>query len=292
MAASADDVSAVAVAADDMSGLSSTVVGDAGPAVVWLHGYTLDSTTWGELWSLLPGRIHVGVDLPGHGRTPWPGPPGGLGGLAETVLGVIERHAARHVVAMSFGGLVAIEVGIRARGRLDTLALCSPSRGGGPDDPAAAERNRAIARLHAERGGGPWLTDLWMRSPPDIFTGAARHPELHAALRATVERHAWEELGDGGLREYAATPQPAGRLRAIRARTLLVLGEDDMPAFLRGAELIRRAIPGAKRSYVAGAGHLPALEDPPAVARLLDGLWRLGPPTAGAKRQTRPPAEQ
>ena len=38
-----------------------------GPAVVWIHGYTMDSSTWEELWALLPGWFHIGVDLLGHG---------------------------------------------------------------------------------------------------------------------------------------------------------------------------------------------------------------------------------
>ena len=41
-------------------------VGD-GPAVVWIDGYTMDSTSWSELWGLLPGWRHLGIDLPGHG---------------------------------------------------------------------------------------------------------------------------------------------------------------------------------------------------------------------------------
>jgi pimeloyl-ACP methyl ester carboxylesterase len=26
-----------------------------GPAVLWIHGYTMDSSVWAELWERLPG---------------------------------------------------------------------------------------------------------------------------------------------------------------------------------------------------------------------------------------------
>src|SRR4029077_8416311 len=40
-----------------------------GPTVLWIHGYTLDSSLWADLWQRLPGYRHIGVDLPGHGSS-------------------------------------------------------------------------------------------------------------------------------------------------------------------------------------------------------------------------------
>ena len=37
--------------------------------ILWLHGYTGDSSIWGEIWSMLPGWYHIGIDLPGHGSS-------------------------------------------------------------------------------------------------------------------------------------------------------------------------------------------------------------------------------
>ena len=41
-----------------------------GAGVLWVHGYTVDSTTWDTVWSLLPEWSHYGIDLPGHGTSP------------------------------------------------------------------------------------------------------------------------------------------------------------------------------------------------------------------------------
>src|SRR6266508_579584 len=104
------------------------------------------------------------------------------------------------------------------------------------------------------------MTELWMRWPPDIFKGAARHPDLWKTLRAVVDRHRWEELSDQRMRPLVTHPQPPDDLCRVRAATLIVVGEDDMPSFKRCAELMRRAIPAAERVYAPGAGHLSLLE--------------------------------
>jgi pimeloyl-ACP methyl ester carboxylesterase len=93
-----------------------------GPAVLWIHGYTMDSTLWRPVWDLLPGFRHIGVDLPGHG---------GFGPLRsdETLPSLAARIAtqaralrARKVVALSFGSCVALE-NAAAEPRTDQLVL-------------------------------------------------------------------------------------------------------------------------------------------------------------------------
>ena len=50
-------------------GLSARVQPGSGPKVIWLHGYTLNSSVWLPLWRRLPGWTHIGIDLPGHGAS-------------------------------------------------------------------------------------------------------------------------------------------------------------------------------------------------------------------------------
>jgi pimeloyl-ACP methyl ester carboxylesterase len=56
--------------------------------------------------------------------------------------------------------------------------------------------------------------------------------------------------------------QTAAELRGIGAATLVLVGENELPAFRRCAELIRRAIPDCQRVYLPDVGHLCILEDP------------------------------
>jgi 2-succinyl-6-hydroxy-2,4-cyclohexadiene-1-carboxylate synthase len=252
--------------------------------VLWIHGYTLDSSIWHELWDCLPNWTHLGVDLPGHGGS-LPLPPGtGLTTLALRLARLARREGATRLVGLSFGGMVALQVAIELAGDLHALVLSSPGLGGGPQDRLAQVRHLELLRLYRTRGPGPWLTDLWMTSPPDIFTGAAADPDLWEVLRSVVQRHRWQELADGSMQGLTAHSQTAQDLALISAATLVVVGEHDMPAFKRCAELIRRAVTACRRVYLPDAGHLGLLEAPSIAAPLVDGHLRRRPSEPGPAR--------
>ena len=245
-----------------------------GAGVLWIHGYTLDSSIWAPLWARLPGWTHVGVDLPDHGASPPLDPGADLVAVARSIADAALARDVRHVIGLSFGSMAALEVVAQRSGAFASLVLAAPALGGGPQDAHAQTRNLELRRLYQERGPGPWLRELWMRWPPDIFKAAARNDPLFATLRATVDRHQWRELGDGSMQRLATHPQRVATLHGIGAATLLVVGEEDMEAFKRSAELIRRAIPVCRRVYLRGRGHLSLLEAPDEVAPLLDAHLR------------------
>ncbi|ARF79260.1 alpha/beta fold hydrolase [Kitasatospora aureofaciens] len=240
-----------------------------GPAVLWIHGYTMDSTTWQPLWDRLPGWTHIGIDLPGHGGSA-PLPPGlPLTALAGQLAEVAKETGARSVVALSFGSMSAIQLAIQEPGLVDNLVLAAPTLAGTPNEDSARVRYQQLSMLYRMVGPGEQLADLWMQSPPDIFTGTQRHPALRASLREVVARHTWAELGNRAMDALTSHKHTAEDLRRITARTLVVLGDEDMPAFVRNAELLRATVPDCQLETLKETGHLPLLERPDASAELI-----------------------
>ncbi|MGF1432127.1 alpha/beta fold hydrolase [Kitasatospora sp. LaBMicrA B282] len=238
-----------------------------GEPVLWLHGYTMDSSTWHPLWDRLPGWRHLGVDLPGHGGSPALRPGLTLPELADQLAEVLRASGARRVVALSFGSMSAIQLAFQEPDLVDRLVLAAPTLAGTANEAAAKRRYQQLAMLYRLTGGASeQLADLWLQSPPDIFKGTERHPELRAALRAVVARHGWAELGNGAMDRLTADRHTADQLRRISARTLVVVGDQDMPAFVRNGELLCATVPDCRLLTVADAGHLPLLERPDAVA--------------------------
>ena len=251
-------------------GLGARVVDRAGVSVLWLHGYTLDSSIWGRLWHGLPAWRHIGLDLPGHGAS---GPMRQLESLPELArrIGAFAlREAVQHIIGLSLGAMIALQVAVEYPESFRSLILCSPPVGGGPQDPYARTRNLELTRLYRERGAGPWMTELWMKWPPDIFKGAARDVALWLQLQALVDRHSWAELADSRMQYLTTYPRQIEQLAQIHASTMVLVGEHDMQAFKRCAELLRRSIPGCERIYWPGAGHLTLLEAPESVSATLD----------------------
>jgi len=240
-----------------------------GEAVLWIHGYTLDASSWERLWELLPGWRHIGIDLPGHGAS-LPLPAGDdLPALARRIGRLALRHGVRHVVALSFGTLVALQLAIEHPTAFASVTLAAPALGGGPQDPDVARRYDELAAAYRTKGFGPHLRERWMQSPPDLFKGAEGRPELWDRLWRLVGRHGWWELADGSYGRLGNHPQPRHQLTAVRAAFLVLVGENELPAFKRCAELIRRSVSDCERVYVPAVGHLCVLEDPEGTCGLI-----------------------
>ena len=88
-----------------------------GPAVVFLHGYVGDGpATWQyQLDDLADGFTVVAWDAPGAGRSADPPESFGLAGYADCLAGFIAALGLDrpHVVGLSFGGTLALELAHR-----------------------------------------------------------------------------------------------------------------------------------------------------------------------------------
>lgn len=248
--------------------LATRVVGD-GPAVVWLHGYTLDSSTWSGLWALLPGFRHVGVDLPGHGRSAPPDPGTTLPEVAAGVAAVVRAHSATRLVALSFGTMLALQVVLDEPDLVERLVLAAPALGGGATEPGADDRYVELMRLYRSGASAAVLADTWMQSPPDIFRGTEFRPVLRFALRQVILRHRWTELGTGSIGTMARYAHSPADLARVRARLQVLVGDQDMPVTQAVSAQLATTVPDVRLDVLAGAGHLCLLEEPKTAARLI-----------------------
>lgn len=239
-------------------------------AIFWVHGYTMSSKIWGDLWAELPGYTHYAVDLPGHGASRPMASNESLPQLARLLGDFCMEKGILNLAGISFGGMIALQIAIERPAHFKKLLLNSAPLGGSSQDVHAQARNLELQRLYQQRGPGPWLSELWMQAPPDIFTGTRARPALFERMRSIVADHPWRELGDRSMAAFLSHVQRPQDLRGIQADTLLVVGDEDMDSFKRSAELIRRSIPTARRTYFPGCGHLSFIEEGTAAALAID----------------------
>jgi pimeloyl-ACP methyl ester carboxylesterase len=253
----------------ECSGIALRVRSGPGPSIAWLHGYTMDSTVWSQVWRLMPEWTHVGIDLPGHGASRPIGTNERLNDVGRLVADIIGTYGVQHLVGLSFGGTLALQTAIEDHQMLRSLTLGAPALAGGPTDPAAGMRYEQLSALYGQLGPGYHMTQLWMASPSAIFQAARSHADLWTQLEIVINRHHWQELADGAMRsltDYQHTPDD---LRGIRANTLIILGERDMPAFRYSAAFLRSLVPRCRTKLVPRAGHLCLLERPEIAAPLI-----------------------
>lgn len=233
-----------------------------GPSLVLVHAGVADARMWEPLLPALAASHQVvRYDMRGFGRTrSMPGtfvPARDLAALLDA-LGI----ARAHVVGASFGGLVALELALADPARVASLVLLAPAL---PDiDPSpqllafaqAEERAIAVGRID---DAVEINVKMW----------AAQSTDDVRSLVAEMQRTAF----DLQLRERAESaelePPVSERLSAILVPTTIAIGDRDVTDFARVAERLERELPDASQQRIAGAGHLPALDQPAAVAQLI-----------------------
>jgi 3-oxoadipate enol-lactonase len=219
---------------------------------VLVHAGVCDARMW-EDFPLTGATTH---ELRGFGDTPLPAS-GTFSNADDLEAALGGRPAA--LVGASYGGQVCLELTARAPGLVTRLVLLNASL---PDhEPSAELLAFASAEERLVQAGD---LDAATELNVDFWAGGAS-AEVREAVR-TQQRRAFE-LQHGETAEE--TGAEAIDLAAVRAPTLVAVGEHDNDDFKRIAERLAGAIAGAELVVIEGAGHLPALERPEATARLV-----------------------
>ncbi|MGH3730354.1 MAG: 3-oxoadipate enol-lactonase, partial [Micromonosporaceae bacterium] len=248
------------------------------PAVVLGGSLGTTRAMWDEQLPALAGEFRViRYDHRGHGESHVPPGPYTMAELAGDLLAVLDelRIARAHLVGLSLGGMVAMQVAATYPERVGRLALiCTAARLG----PARSWLERATtARARGAAAIADAVTQRWFTP---AFASSERAAELRASLRTTPPE------GYAGCCEAIATMDLRPLLGAIRAPTLVVAGADDPATPPRlGQDIVDGVVRGGGSAHlqvVAGMAHLGSVERAGPVSELL--LRHLEPTTEGAAR--------
>jgi pimeloyl-ACP methyl ester carboxylesterase len=200
----------------------------------------------------------VTPDLPGFGSAPLR--PGEVS-LAEHVLGSFNGAAA--LVGTSFGGRAVLEAALAAPERVTKLVLIDANIFGWSE---GVQEVQAQEGALFDEGRFDEAAELMARS---WLAGPQREPTdvdaaLYARVRGMVTRgYELQVGGEGSLRRVDID------LARIAAPTLVVRGALDWPEVAAAAEQFVRELPDAREAVVDDCAHLPTMERPDEVARLI-----------------------
>jgi pimeloyl-ACP methyl ester carboxylesterase len=237
-----------------------------GEAVVFIHGWTLDLEMWDAQAAEFSRAMRViRFDRRGHGLS------GGRPGYGrdehdlEALLDHLQVPRAV-LVGMSQGARTALTFALRLPQRVAALVL-----DGAPDFSGAISREQQLPLEHYRglartgTGGLAAFRDAWREHPlMQLHSGDRSATEL---LARSLDRYQGLDLLDPAAAEPPALDARA--LGRLPVPVLIVNGERDPDDRLAAASWLAGKLPRAERACVAGAGHLPNLDNPREYAEAL-----------------------
>jgi 3-oxoadipate enol-lactonase len=242
----------------------------AGEPVLLITGWTISSAVFDPVADLyLPHVRVVAYDHRGAGRSaPWLAPVS-MAMLAADAARVLDDRAidSAHVVGLSMGAGVALELAIRMPHRVKSLVLVGGGAGG-PTTPRPSARavSGAVGRVLSDTVR---QRRLWPAAALFSTRFCGEHPDRVAAYMPYFARHRAPPWMTGWQMLAVACFGRRGSLARIQAPTLVLHGGTDVMAPVAGAHVLADGIPGAELHVVPGAGHAVPLEQPEPSARLL-----------------------
>ena len=249
--------------AEGNAGLAFKTLGGSGADIVLLHGFGSDRLSWlGTSPALMTvGRVHA-LDLPGHGASDMETGDGSPAALAGLVAASLARHGIEraHLVGHSLGGGIALLLAAQGPLRIDSLALLAPAGlGMGIDQgflaafPDIDDIDTALAMMR----------QLVVR--PQLINKMTAE-RLLAQLRRDGAREAMRRIAGGLANGEAAIRAAAAQVAALHVPRMVIWGDSD--AINPPDEIILGRY-GGTLHRVAGAGHLPHIEQAKAVNEVL-----------------------
>jgi pimeloyl-ACP methyl ester carboxylesterase len=234
----------------------------AGSPLLILPGATDDGRWWERQLRDLSARNTVIVwDAPGCGASSDPPTDWTLADFADCAAALIEALDVGpvHLLGLSFGGALAIEVVHRYPEKIDSLILVSAYAGWlgslGPEETAA----RVAMAVQMPAMAPEDLIAEWL---PTLV-----RPSIDDADRARVEqllREARTHIAPTLTRALAVDLRPV--LPTITVPTLVVHGSEDVRAPRPVADDLVARIPGAELAVIEGAGHVVNIDAPEQLA--------------------------
>lgn len=237
--------------------------------VIFLHAHGLNRSMWDyQKQALRGGHRLVTYDLRGHGRSEKPPTGYGMEDEVKDLTDLMEIVKARraHLIGLSRGASIALSFAAAHPNR----AVSVIAMGAGYDYPRVApdfvdQRLTTVATLRAE--GLRAAKAYWMSLP--IFAPAMEKEEIAARIDELM-------LSYTGAHWLDPNPPDGAPLldvvSSISAKTLIMVGDRDLPGFQTCADELAGKIPGVEKQVIPGVGHLMNLEAPEVVTEAITGF--------------------
>jgi pimeloyl-ACP methyl ester carboxylesterase len=242
-----------------------------GAPVIFLHAFALDTRMWDEQFEGLAREFRaIRYDLRGFGRStvPQPGRPYSHADDLAALLTQLDAHQP-HVVGASMGGRCALDLAVQLPEAPRSVTVIGTVIGGWPWSREWLTVYAPVVQA-GRRGDLAAAKAAWLALP--LFASLRANSALDARFIRMVDAYSgWHFVNADPERRPA--PPTLAQLGKIRAPTLALIGDQDLPEFQRMAERVESQVANARRLGVPAAGHLASMESPELVTKALRAFF-------------------
>jgi len=233
-----------------------------GPAILLIHAGVADCRMWEAQFEAFSAAYQViRFDLRGFGRSDMPS---GDFTNYQDVRALLDHLGVQsaHVIAISYGGAIALDFALAYPEYVDSLILGAPSVSG-------AVPSQRIKRFWQEEDAALEAGDLDGATEINLrlwVDGPQRKPgQVDPAVRESVRQMQLaifrKEIPDD-IEEIDLNPPAIGRLSEITVPTLILVGDLDLQEKAALSARLAAEIPGARQVVLPGVAHMLNMERP------------------------------
>lgn len=250
-------------------------MGDGHPLIM-LHGGLLDRRMWDDQFEVFAKKYRViRFDARNHGDSK---------GVPDTFRQYEDLHKVLNqlhiekaaLMGLSLGGRIAIDFAIAYPEKTSAIILAAPGASGYEFKSEAFQKNNEKLEQAFSQGDIKMGIEYFQQAWTD---GPYREPsEVDLSVRERVKNMALNSIKVWEPQSIMTEldPPAIGRLDEIKAPTLAIVGDLDMPGILEIVDLVIANVPGAKKKIIPGVAHMVNMEKPAefnaAVLEFLDKL--------------------
>lgn len=245
-----------------------------GELLVFLHGIGGNRNNWHpQIPRFSPHYTCLAWDARGYGDSSDVPPLGAFADFADDLAALLTHldRGPAHVVGLSMGGMIALDLVDRYPSLVASLVLADTAAGFGPS--TLEERADFLDRRLTPLLSGARIADI-APALVEVLVSANASAGALEMVRDSLLRLRPEPYMQA-LRAFTTTDFTLS-VRRIRKPVLVIVGEEDRVIPLARSEALAAAITGARLAVIPACGHLSNIECPELfnahVERFLSGL--------------------
>ena len=239
-----------------------------GPPLLLIVGGGGNASSWGEPFLELL-RPHFQTIRFSHGGTGASDSPSGevtMRTMADDAAGLLRQLGIEraHVLGLSMGGHVALELALNYPEIVQGLVLCGADCGAAHSVPASAETVASMGQLAA------LPKEEQMRQLCRLLVTPRFGEEAKGFMEEMAETILSTSMETQGRQMIAIQSFDCyDRLPEIKAQTLIIHGDEDIIIPRENAEILRDRIAGSTAHIMPGIGHVVIWEEPKESAEVI-----------------------